>query len=144
MNIVKIKHQLKRFMQRTAIKLSRLMNPLDRRETYEDSELEAATLFRRMIKDHTSELLISPISSKYYVKNDDLRILIIMTEYDITIINHIFGYNVRVSQKTFRNLYNTFIKTVEHRRTLMETEYKNNVKHSIQTIIKRIDEAEKN
>lgn len=144
MNIVKIKHQLKRFMQRTAIKLSRLMNPLDRRETYEDSELEAATLFRRMIKDHTSELLISPISSKYYVKNDDLRILIIMTEYDITIINHIFGYNVRVSQKTFRNLYNTFIKTVEYRRTLMETEYKNNVKHSIQTIIKRIDEAEKN
>jgi hypothetical protein len=72
-----------------------------------------------------------------------LRILIIMTEYDITIINHIFGYNVRVSQKTFRNLYSTFIKTVEHRRTLMETEYKNNVKHSIQTIIKRIDEAEK-
>jgi hypothetical protein len=144
MNFVKIKHQLKRFMQRTAIKLSRLMNPLDRRETYEDSELEAATLFRRMIKDHGSELLISPISSKYYVKNDDLRILIIMTEYDITIINHIFGYNVRVSQKTFRNLYSTFIKTVEHRRTLMETEYKNNVKHSIQTIIKRIDEAEKN
>jgi hypothetical protein len=144
MNRNKLTHQLKRFTQRTAIKLSRLMNPLDRKEPYEDSELEAAMLFRRMIKDPESELLTSPISSKYYVKNDDLRILIIMTEYDITIINHIFGYNVRISQKTFRNLHGSFIKKVEYRRNLMETEYKNNVKHSLQTIIKRIDGTEEN
>lgn len=135
-------HRLKRFTQKVAIKLSRLMNPLDRRETYEDSELEAAMLFRRMIKDPESELLTSPLSSKYYVKNDDLRILIIMTEYDITIINHIFGYNVRITQKTFRNLHESFVKKVEHRRNVMETEYKNNVKHSLQTIIKRIDGTE--
>lgn len=138
----KLSHQLKRFFQRTAIKVSRTMNPLDRKEPYEDSELEASMLFRRMIKDHTSELLTSPLSNKFYVKNDDLRILIIMTEYDIQIINHIFGYNVRISQKTFRNLHSSFIKKVEHRRSMMETEYKNNVKHSLQTIIKRIDGTE--
>jgi len=137
-----LSHRLKRFTQKVAIKLSRMMNPLDRKEPYEDSELEAAMLFRRMIKDPESELLTSPISSKYYVKNDDLRILIIMTEYDITIINHIFGYNVRISQKTFRNLHESFITKVEQRRNAMETEYKNNVKHSLQTIIKRIDETE--
>jgi hypothetical protein len=137
----KLLHQLKRFTQRLAIKLSRVMNPLDVREAYEESESEAAMLFRRMIKDAGSDLLISPISSKYYIKNDELQILIIMTEHDITIINHIFGYNVRVSQKTFRNLHGTFIKNIEYRRNLMEIEYKKNVKHSLQTIIKRLDET---
>jgi len=144
MNRNKLAHKSKRFMQRMAIKLLRSMNTLSHKEPYEDSELEAAALFRRMIKLPESELLTSPLSSKYYVKNDNLRILIIMTEYDITIINHIFGYNVRISKNTFRHLHGSFNKKVEYRRNLMETEYMNNVKHSLQTIIKRIDETEQN
>jgi hypothetical protein len=142
MTTAKLAHQLNRFAQRTAIKVSRATNPLNYKEPYEESELEAATLFRRMIKDPESELLTNPISNKYYVKNDNLRILLIMTECEIVIINHIFGYNVHISQKTFWNLHSSFIKKVEHRRNLMEAEYKNNVKHSLQTIIKRIDETE--
>ena len=139
----KISHQLKRLVQKIGIKLTRFSDPSVDKDPREASELETAMLFRRMIKYPDSELLTSPISNNFYVKNDTLNILIIMTDCDITIINHIFGYHVQISKKTFRNLYAIFANKIEERRNSMELEYKNNIKHSIQTIIKRIDETGK-
>ena len=120
-------HTLKRITQKIGIKFYRIMNPLNCSKI-EESERETASIFRKLLKDPESELLTSPLSGKYY---------------QISIVNHVYGYNVPLSQKSERMLTETFIEEVEKRRNQMEDEYKNNVQHSLKSIIKKLNEKQK-
>jgi hypothetical protein len=68
--------------------------------------------------------------------------LLVLGNGQISIVNHVYGYNVPLSQKTEKMLTETFIEEVEKRRNQMEDEYKNNVQHSLQAIIKKLNEKE--
>jgi hypothetical protein len=93
-----------------------------------------------MLVKADSELLISPLSGRYFLKNDRKQILIILTEYELVVINHVFGYNIKISQKLQRSLYQAFVSEVEQRRTAMENVFRQNVKHSLQSIISHIND----
>ena len=134
-------HRFKRLSQKLSIKLLRAFNPLDReRPEKNSSELDAALLFKKMLVKADSELLISPLSGRYFIKNDRKQILIILTEYELVVINHVFGYNIKISQKLQRSLYQAFVSEVEQRRTAMENAFRQNVKHSLQSIISHIND----
>lgn len=134
-------HRFKRLSQKLSIKLLRAFNPLDReRPEKNSSELDAALLFKKMLVKTDSELLISPLSGRYFLKNDRKQILIILTEYELVVINHVFGYNIKISQKLQRSLYQAFVSEVEQRRTAMENAFRQNVKHSLQSIISHIND----
>lgn len=134
-------HRFKRLSQKLSIKLLRAFNPLDReRPEKNSSELDAALLFKKMLVKADSELLISPLSGRYFLKNDRNQILIILTEYELVVINHVFGYNIKISQKLQRSLYQAFVSEVEQRRTAMENVFRQNVKHSLQSIISHIND----
>lgn len=134
-------HRFRRLSQKLSIKLLRAFNPLDReRPEKNSSELDAALLFKKMLVKADSELLISPLSGRYFLKNDRKQILIILTEYELVVINHVFGYNIKISQKLQRSLYQAFVSEVEQRRTAMENAFRQNVKHSLQSIISHIND----
>jgi hypothetical protein len=134
-------HRFRRLSQKLSIKLLRAFNPLDReRPEKNSSELDAALLFKKMLVKADSELLISPLSGRYFLKNDRKQILIILTEYELVVINHVFGYNIKISQKLQRSLYQAFVNEVEQRRTAMENAFRQNVKHSLQSIISHIND----
>jgi hypothetical protein len=134
-------HRFRRISQTLSIKLLRAFNPLDReRPEKNSSELDAALLFKKMLVKADSELLISPLSGRYFLKNDRKQILIILTEYELVVINHVFGYNIKISQKLQRSLYQAFVNEVEQRRTAMENAFRQNVKHSLQSIISHIND----
>jgi len=134
-------HRFRRLSQTLSIKLLRAFNPLDReRPEKNSSELDAALLFKKMLVKADSELLISPLSGRYFLKNDRKQILIILTEYELVVINHVFGYNIKISQKLQRSLYQAFVNEVEQRRTALENAFRQNVKHSLQSIISHIND----
>ena len=134
-------HTFKRISQRLSIKLIRALNPNDKVPVdITSSEKDAAVLFKKMLMRTDSELLISPISGKYFLKNDSKQILIILTDYEMMVINHVFGYTIKISNKTHRSLYQAFINEVEHRRADMEMAFRRNVKHSLQSIISHIND----
>lgn len=134
-------HKFKRISQRVGIKIHRLMDTTDREMTSSgEAEKDAAVIFRKMIKDIDSELLMSPISQKKYVRNEETRILLILDNYELTVINHVFSYNIRISQRTNRSLTDAFNVELEKRRLEMENGFKENVKHSLKTIITKIDD----
>ena len=134
-------HKFRRLSQKLSIKLLRVFNPLDREKPEKNSsELDAALLFRKMLVKADSELLISPLSGRYFLKNDRKQILIILTDYELAVINHVFGYNIKISQKLQRSLYQSFVNEVEQRRTAMESAFRQNVKHSLQSIIAHIND----
>ena len=135
-------HKIKRVSQKLGIRIARAMDPInkDERTNTDSAERDASQVFRKMVKSENSELLISPISNKKYVKNDDKQVLLILDDYQITLINHVFSYTIRRSQKTARNLVDTFNVETERRRLEMEAEFKTNVRHSLQTIITNLND----
>lgn len=132
-------HTLKRITQKVGIKFSRMMNPLYNSKM-DESERETAVIFRKLLKEPESELLTSPISGKYYIRAQDKSMLLVLGNGQISIVNHVYGYNVSLSMKSEKMLTETFIEEIEKRRTLMEDEYKNNVQHSLKEIIKKLNE----
>ena len=134
-------HRFKRLSQLLALRIAKALDPTTiKSNNFDNSEREAASVFKKMIKVSNSELLISPVLGKHYVKNDENHILIIMDQNELTVINHVFGYNISLSPKTYKTLYNAFIEEVELRRNEMEASFRNNVKHSLKTLITKIDE----
>lgn len=134
-------HRFKRLSQLLALRIAKALDPTTvKSKNFDNSEREAASVFKKMIKLSNSELLISPVLGKHYVKNDENHILIIMDQNELTVINHVFGYNISLSPKTYKTLYNAFVGEVEIRRNEMEANFRNNVKHSLKTLITKIDE----
>jgi hypothetical protein len=132
-------HKLKRFTQKFGIKFSRVMNPLDSGKLSQ-SEREAASIFRKLLKEQESELLTSPLSGKYYLRAEDKSILLVLGNGQVSIVNHVYGYNVPLSQKCEKSLTISFLEEVEDRRSKMESEYNSNIQHSLKTIIKNLNE----
>jgi hypothetical protein len=134
-------HRLKRKVQRLGVKIHKAMNPLDR-EQLSAAEQEAYSIFRRMVKDPDVELLTSPLSGKYYLKSESRGMLLILDRTQLSIVNHVFGYNVPLSTKCEMRMHEMFLLEVEKRRTEMEEEFTQNIKHSLKSIINRYDNKE--
>jgi hypothetical protein len=65
--------------------------------------------------------------------------LVILGNGQVSIVNHVFGYNVPLSQKAEGKMKDMFLDEVEKRREAMEQEFTANVRHSLKTIINRLD-----
>jgi len=134
-------HGLRRMIQRLGIRIHKAMNPLDR-DQLSGAEQEAYSIFRRMVKDPDVELLTSPLSGKYYLKSEDRGMLLVLDRTQLSIVNHVFGYNVPLSTKCETRMHEMFLLEVEKRRTEMEEEFTANIKHSLKSIINRYDNKE--
>lgn len=129
-------HDLKRIWLRFAIYYLKNVNTrIQDLKGLSDEEKRISGVIRRIIKKPDSDILLSPNSSRYFIKNDKTQILIIFQDGEASVINHIYGYNVRISQKTFNLLYRLLIKEMEKRRDHLEEEYRNNMQRSLDNIM---------
>ena len=130
-------HKFKRVSQKLAIKMHKAMNPAERFEPT-DFEYETLAICRSLIKRQDSELLISPLSGKRFIKNSSSQIYFIIQDGMVDIINHTYSYNVKITLKAYQRLVKAFDMEVESRRQEMENEIRSNVKHSLKTIFKTL------
>lgn len=131
-----INHKIKRFFQKITLKVIKIMNPHKPEEG--EYERESLVICKNLIIKDTSKLLISPISGKRYIKNDEKKIFIIIENRTLTIVNHNYSYNIELSVKSYDRLTNIFDNEVEKRRQKMEDEIRSNVKHSLTNIYNNI------
>ncbi len=134
---MEVNHNFKRFFQKIALKVIRMM---DHNNSYEHSEFEkeSISICKNLIHKESSKLLISPISKKRYIKNDNKKIFIIIESRLLTIVNHNYSYNIELHPKVYDLLTLIFDNEVEKRRQVMENEIKSNVKHSLSNIYNNI------
>lgn len=130
-------HKFKRVSQKLAIKMHKAMNPAERFEPT-DFEYETLAICRSLIKRQDSELLISPLSGKRFIKNSSSQIYFIIQDGMVDIINHTYSYNVKITLKAYQRLVKAFDMEVESRRQEMENEIRSNVKHSLKTIFQTL------
>lgn len=130
-------HKLKRVFQKFGITLHK-MTVLDKGVEISAGEKEAIAIVNRLIKDKESELLTCPNTGKFYIKCGRKKMLIVIGNKEVNIINSVYSYSVHLSEKTESNIRNFFLDEVEIRRDEMEQEFTSSVKHSLKTIYQNL------
>ena len=90
------KHQIKRFLQKVALKSIHWTSYTGKIKTTHEYERECFSICRALIRQENSIMLMSPISGKRYIESDDKQLFIIIEHNQITIVNHQYSYNLVV------------------------------------------------
>jgi predicted HD phosphohydrolase len=130
-----ILHKLKRLIQKYYISLSRFTTPTIQKSKYEK---DCIAICRKLISKEDTILLLTPISKKRYIRNENHQIFVILEGHSVKIINHVYSYTVFLEETEWNNIINTFDNEVEKRREDFEKEIVSNIKHSLQNILQNI------
>ena len=126
-------HKLKRLIQKQYIKIYRSSTP--KITTYEK---DCVSICEKLIKKNETVLLLTPISNKRYIKNEEDQIFVILENYSVKIINHVYSYTVILGDKSWNSVVTLFDAEVESRRNKFEKEITSNIKYSIKKILEKI------
>ena len=138
--IDKKSHSLKRLIQKAYIGVHRKTAlPRDPKTPYYN---ECINICRKLLEQKDTILLIAPISSKRYMKNERYGIYVIFYGKTIEIINHVYNYTVHVDEKTWNLMFDDFNYELEERRIQFESEISTNIKYSLKNILKSIDKKD--
>jgi hypothetical protein len=117
-----------------------LKDKFDPKPKVTDEEIFAAEICEKLIANTTSELLISPISNKRIIKNEEKSMYIVMESYTIHLINHVYSYSVYLQDiSKFTDLTKKFDKVLEDRREVLEYEIRKNIQHSLSNILDKLN-----
>lgn len=100
------------------------------------NQRKAIAICISIIDNPKSELLMSRISDKRYIKNSDY--FVIIEDCQIKIINHVYAYDIPLFGYKMENLKKYFDNRIDSIRLEMENEILQNVKNSLDTIFNNI------
>lgn len=132
-------HSFRRKIQKFYISAHRIANPEFTREK-SAHEIECITICKKLIKMDDSILLMTPVTDKRFIKNEKMGIYVIMEKYNVQVINHIYSYNITLSDRSWGRLIDFYNEEIESRRNQFESEIRSNIKHSLQNILHDIEE----
>lgn len=132
-------HDFRRMVQKAYIEMHRKTSlPRDPKSPYHN---ECVAICRKMLESKETVLLIAPISSKRYMKNENYGIYVIFHGRMIEVVNHVYNYTVPLDDKTWDLLIEEFNYELEERRKEFEEEISKNIKYSLKTILKTMDKT---
>ena len=133
-------HEFRRMIQKAYIGMHRKAAlPRDPKSPYHN---ECIGICRKMLESKETVLLIAPISSKRYMKNEKYGIYVVFHGRTIEVVNHVYNYTVALDEKTWNILIDEFNYELEDRRTEFEDEISKNIKHSLKTLLKTMDKQD--
>jgi hypothetical protein len=103
-----------------------------------EAEKVCLSICRSMISHTESKFLIAPISMKRYIKNDLLGLFIILEDRNISVTNHVYHYDVKLSQREWDRICNMYDLKTEKLRESYEEEIMQQIKHSLTKIKDKI------
>lgn len=95
-------------------------------------ERKIITVFYKHLFDQNTTLLIAPLSSKKYLKGEN--IFIILSFQNIKIFNHQTFHNLHIEHNIYQTLDKSFNGEVEKRRLIMEEDITTNIINSLNEI----------
>lgn len=139
-NTKQMKRYFKRLFKRLGLKIYLRFKSISRTDmsSVDANEIKSSAICRKLISHPDSIFLIAPLSHKRYIKNDSLGVFIVLSNNRINITNHVYNYDVNLSQTISDKLNNIFDRKVEALRLEFETEIKSQIKHSLTTILGKL------
>ena len=92
----------------------------------------------KLINHSDSEFMIAPVSNKKYIKNDTLKIFLSFIDNKVELTNHVYHYEVRLSQRDWVRLNYIYDRETEKRRVNMETQVNSQIKTSLYDVLRNI------
>lgn len=104
-----------------------------------EEENYAIEICSKLIQNPYSELSFSPLSNKRIIKNETLNMFIVMENLTIHMINHVYSYSIYLQDTSkYQELSNSFDSILEDRRSKIETEIRQNIQHSLKSILSKL------
>lgn len=131
---------LKRLLKRMYVKFVlwhkyRVLTP----DVHKNSnEMICVSICRKLVSHHDSEFAMAPISHKKYIKNKTLGLFVVLYERQISITNHVYHYDVVVSQREWDKIMSIYDQKTEKIRQEYESEIHSQIKHSLHTILEKV------
>ena len=105
-----------------------------------EEEKITVEICKKLIMDPESKLTFAPISGKRFIKNENKNMFVVIEHHTINLINHVYSYSVYLSSQTdYKEITQSFDGILENKRQLLEDEIRNNIQHSLQTILRKLD-----
>lgn len=135
-----MRRYFKRFFRRMGLKLYIRFKSISRTKMslVDENEIKSSAICRRLISHPDSTFLIAPLSHKRYIRNEPLGMFIVLSNKRINITNHVYNYDVNLSDVVADKLNDMFDNKVESQRLLFESEIKSQIKHSLTTILGKL------
>lgn len=115
-----------------------LKNKFDPRPPVREEETLCSKICKNLIFTEESKLTFAPLSAKRFIKNDDKDMFIVIENRTISIINHIYSYNVFFEDlDLYEQVLRDFDNELEKRRMSLESEIRKNIKHSLENILSK-------
>ena len=138
-----MKNKIKRFLCRLKLKFyiwsKKSSNIIP---TYQNEILSyEKTCFKiclKIIQHKDTEFMIAPMSDKRYLKNDDMKIFITMTDHRVEITNHVYNYNVKLHDRDWERLTYIFDLEADKRRLNYESEVNSQITNSLDSILDQV------
>jgi hypothetical protein len=92
----------------------------------------------KVIQHRDTEFMIAPVSEKRYLKNEDMKIFITLTDRRVEITNHVYNYNVKLNLRDWQRLTYIFDGEADKRRLNYENEVNSQITNSLHNILDQI------
>lgn len=128
---------MKRLLRKIGLKIHKVFHGKGRK-SLTDNEIKAAAICRKLINHPLSKFLIAPVSKNYYIRNEKLKMFIVLSDNKLRIINHVYSYDVPIISSEYDRLKIMFDNKVESQRMLFENEINSQIQYSLSTIMKKL------
>lgn len=128
---------ISRFLYRIYLTLKEKFDP---RPPVTKQERCSIDICMKLIPRKSSKLNYAPKSYKRIIKNDELNMFIVIHNSTIHLINHVYSYSVYIEDRDiYEELLDNFDSELEKRREELESEITNNIQHSLENILKKVN-----
>jgi hypothetical protein len=93
----------------------------------------------KLISSPDSDFMIAPMSNKRYIRNNKFDMFVTMDYGRVEITNHVFNYNVKLSDRDWQRLTFIFDTETEKRRLGTEQEVSSQIKNSLQHVLEKLE-----
>jgi len=111
-------------------------------EKLTDSQKICLGICRSLINHPNSKLLIAPLSGERFIKNSELGLFVILDDRRVSVTNHVYHYDVSLYDREWDRLTKMYDNKTEVIRQQYKEEVKSQIKHSLRTILDKIESSE--
>ena len=109
-------------------------NRTDKNNKVSDTEKICMSITRSLIVHSKSKFLLAPLSGKRYIKNEEKGLFIIIDRGTISITNHVYHYDVNLTERNWERLIKMYDGKVETIRQEYEDEIMSQIENSLHII----------
>lgn len=138
-----MKKKIIRFFKRFKMKFYLWSKRSSLMKTYQEEittyEKTCFKICLKLISSPDSDFMIAPMSNKRYIRNNKFDMFVTMDYGRVEITNHVFNYNVKLSDRDWQRLTFIFDTETEKRRLGTEQEVSSQIKNSLQHVLEKLE-----